>query len=207
MGNFLFLFLSFSHRTSRVSLHYSPLHILFSFLLFLTSRSLCSLVLILFPHLISFLHSPLPLSDEDQRQSLLFNAWTEVQGKEYKLATDPRCSLVLQDLLRATLIASGSSITSPFSKRIGDFFSRCMGQYVNLAVDSLGSRVLETTLTCLHSLFLASVRGKGTQEGEEEESVLPIDVESLILDFCRVGDHISSPFIPSDFVSGSVLQS
>eukprot|EP01102_Stenamoeba_stenopodia_P017196 TRINITY_DN612_c0_g3_i1.p1 TRINITY_DN612_c0_g3~~TRINITY_DN612_c0_g3_i1.p1 ORF type:complete len:812 (+),score=299.29 TRINITY_DN612_c0_g3_i1:55-2490(+) len=125
----------------------------------------------------------LEMNDPEQREILLLNAFVEVRGKEGKLCLDPRCSVALEDLMRATLIASGSSPLSPLAKRIAEFFSRLAGKYLFLAMDPFGSRVLESALVCLHSILHTTIAMQ--KKGEIDSAKPPIDIESLILDFCR----------------------
>ncbi|WFC98547.1 Nucleolar protein 9 [Malassezia yamatoensis] len=118
---------------------------------------------------ISFLHSEDPQAGEEEAELLLQAALNEMDGSELSLATDPTCSLVLENMLNLMK-----------EKALRVFFDRMSGNYIKLATHRYGSHVLQSMLISAQN-SIAKHHGEQSipKRGEEELRSLPQLVEVM----------------------------
>ena len=92
--------------------------------------------------LTNLLHNEDPDAGSEEAELLLQAALTEMDGNELSLATDPTCSLVLENM---------AGIMKEKALRV--FFDRMSGSYVVLATHRYGSHVLQSMLSAAQKML------------------------------------------------------
>ncbi|KAI7900603.1 armadillo-type protein [Cokeromyces recurvatus] len=125
---------------------------------------------------------------EDQRL-FVENVYSEVDGNEFRLATNYSCSLILEKLLK---------ISDSFQLRV--FMDKLTGKTVELFVHRFASHVCQTLLTLAADVVeREQIEGAEEQTENKEEVGELLSMEKLVLELCEdikphIGGLISQQF-------------
>lgn len=121
-----------------------------------------------------------------EQQLFVNNVYSEVENREFILATDHGCSLVLEKLL---------NISSDFELRV--LFDKFNGRFSELFTHRFASHVCQTLLTLAADVVERECKGEsipGPDEVRKKESVKTqedlgelLSMEKLFLSMCEVG--------------------
>ncbi|PKI85623.1 Nop9p [Malassezia vespertilionis] len=111
-------------------------------------------------HLTKLKHSEDTEASAEEAQMLIQAALTEMDGNELVLATDPTCSLVLENMAGVMGI-----------KALRVFFDRMAGSYFTLAEHRFGSHVLQSMLSAAQAAMNEDYSTK-EEETDPEQGVL-----------------------------------
>lgn len=119
--------------------------------------------------LTNLLHNEDPDAGSEEAELLLQAALTEMDGNELSLATDPTCSLVLENM---------AGIMKEKALRV--FFDRMSGSYVVLTTHRYGSHVLQSMLSAAQKMLNSMDHTKQAPKTNEGDlRTLPQLVEAM----------------------------
>lgn len=122
--------------------------------------------------LTNLLHSDDPEASTEEAELLLQAALNEMDGNEHSLATDPTCSLVLENMV---------GIMKEKALRV--FFDRMTGSYSVLAAHRYGSHVLQSMLSAAQKMLNTMDHTQETPAPKEGDlRTLPQLIEVMFLE-------------------------